>query len=114
MLQALVDQRKHGALDYKKYLEEITELARELKAPGGGQVYPETMDSAAKRALFDNLGKNEPLANAIDASIRAVKKDDWRSNEIKRREVRNAIKGHIADDATIDRVFDLVRAQHDY
>jgi len=114
LLDALIKQRKEKRLDYQKYLQEITDLARKIKNPAKGQSYPSALDTAAKRALFDNLGKDEALALAVDAAIRKVKKDDWRGNRFKEREVRNAIKSHVSDEAAVDLVFDLVKAQHEY
>jgi type I restriction enzyme, R subunit len=67
-------------------------LTRKVKNPAAGANYPATIDTAAKRALYDNLGKNEGLATVIDADIRKTKKDDWRGNKFKEKEVRNAIR----------------------
>lgn len=114
LLDALIAQRKQAALDYAKYLAEITELTRKIKTPTRGAEYPQSLNTAAKRALYDNLGKDEVLALAIDQNIQRVKKDDWRGNRFKEREVRNAIRPHVPDGATLDLVFDLVKAQHEY
>lgn len=114
LLDALIEQRKQQALDYQAYLAQITDLARKIKNPEQGTAYPPTMNTPAKRALYDNLGKNEQLAVNIDGSIRQVKKDDWRGNRFKEKEVRNAIRAHVKDDATIELVFDIVNAQHEY
>lgn len=72
------------------------------------------MNTAAKPGLYDNLGKDEGLASAIDAEIRKTKKDDWRGNKFKEKEVRNAIRGHLSDSAQVDFIFDLVRNQREY
>lgn len=114
LLDALIVRRKQQALDYQGYLAQITDLARKIKNPAQGTSCPPAMNTTAKRALYDNLGKNEQVATAIDASIRNVKKDDWRGNRFKEREVRNAIRPHVSDEATLDLVFDLVKAQHEY
>jgi type I restriction enzyme R subunit len=114
LLDALIAQRKQNAIAYQKYLAEITELARKIKNPTQGSAYPSSMNTAARRALYDNLGKNAQLAADIDASIRQVKKDDWRGNRFKEKEVRNAIWAHIKDAAKLDLIFDLVKAQHEY
>ena len=50
------------------------------------------MNTPGKRALYDNLDKDEALALAIDAAVRASRQDDWRSNQFKVRRVRNAIR----------------------
>jgi len=114
LLDALIAQRKQAAIDYAKYLAEITELTRKIKTPTRGAEYPQSLNTAAKRALYDNLGKDEALSLAIDQDIQRVKKDDWRGNRFKEREVRNAIRPHVPDEATLDLIFDLVKAQHEY
>jgi type I restriction enzyme R subunit len=62
--------------------------------------------------LYDNLGQNEQVAVALDDDIRATKKDGWRGNKIKEREVRYVIRRHVPDEA--ERIFELVKNQSDY
>jgi type I restriction enzyme R subunit len=114
LLDALIALRKTEAVDYEAYLAKIVELTKQAKSPETTTSYPAAVNSAAKRALFDNLGEDEDLALAVDASIRATKKDAWRGNRVKEKEVRNAIKAHIADPELITTIFDLVRNQHEY
>jgi len=57
-------------LDYQKYLEQIVELTKKVKNPGVGESYPKALNTPAKRALYDNLGKNEALALAVDSAVR--------------------------------------------
>ena len=55
------------------------------------------------------------MALALDYTIRNVKKADWRGSRIKEREVRNAIKSKLGnDDALVDKMFEIVKAQNDY
>ena len=114
LLDALIEQRKHQAGDYEKYLAGIVDLAKKVKNPAWGTSYPASIDTAAKQALYDNLDKNEALASAIDAEIRKTKKDDWRGNKVKEKEVRNAIRKQIPDEGQVDLIFDLVKNQHEY
>jgi type I restriction enzyme R subunit len=114
LLDALIEQRKHQAIDYEKYLAEIVKLTKRAKNPAEGATYPATMNTAAKQALYDNLGKDEALASALDAEIRKTKKDNWRGNRFKEKEVRNVIRAHLSDPAQVDLIFDLVRNQHEY
>ena len=103
LLDALILQRKQEAIDYKDYLSRIVALTEEVSNPQTQSSYPSSIDSAALRALFDNLQVRgptlsydaEPLvetkaakALAIDRAIRSVKKADWRGNRLKEREVR--------------------------
>lgn len=114
LLDALIEQRKQQAIDYEKYLAEIVALTKSAKNPTVGAAYPAALNTSAKRALYDNLGKDEALAVAIDAEIRKTKKADWRGNRFKEKEVRNAIRTHLPDPAQVDLIFDLVRNQHEY
>lgn len=114
LLDALIEQRKQQAIDYEKYLAEIVALTKKAKNPAAGATYPAAMNTAATRALYDNLGKDEAMATALDAEIRKTKKDDWRGNRFKEKEVRNAIRSHLSDSAQVEFIFDLVRNQHEY
>ena len=131
LLDALILQRKEEAVDYKEYLATIVDLTRQVKRPDLQLSYPSSLNSAALRALFDNLGGlasapasvrgesisdwREAKAVAIDNSIRTVKKADWRGNRLKEREVRNAVKSELGDDERfIDMIFEIVKAQSDY
>jgi len=136
LLDALIEQRRREALDYKAYLSRIVELTRQVGRPENQTTYPPAIDSGALRALYDNLGEElgaavseptarygdddpsgtrEGLAVRLDASIRAVKKADWRGNRFKEREVRNAILAQLGKgDDRVDRIFELVKAQRDY
>jgi type I restriction enzyme R subunit len=114
LLDALIEQRKREAIDYEKYLAEIVALTKKAKNPAAGASYPTAISTAARRALYDNLNKDEALATAIDAEVRKIKKDDWRGNKFKEREVRNAIRAHLANPALVDLIFDLVKNQHEY
>lgn len=72
------------------------------------------MNTAARRALYDNLGKNEERAIDVDYEILAKKKDDWRGHKIKEKEVRYAIQGVLKDEELTRKIFDIVKGQKDY
>jgi len=93
LLDALIEQRRKEALDYQEYLRMIVELTRKVANPEVSGSYPSTMNTPGKRALYDNLDKDQTLALAIDATVRASRQDDWRSNPFKVKRVRNAIRG---------------------
>lgn len=114
LLTTLIRQRKAKAMEYEEYLKQVIDLARKVQNPSGGTAYPSALDTRAKRALYDNLGNDETLAISLDAAIRRVKKDGWRGNKIKEREVRNAIRAVLQDDTETARIFELVKLQHDY
>lgn len=139
LLDALIEQRRKGALDYQTYLQKIVELTRKAKTPGSASSYPATISTPARQALYDNLGRDEALALAVDEAIRSSRQDGWRDNAMKTKRVRNAIRGvletpqsvPVADslnhtqatytvgtdevlDAHAIALVELARAQHEY
>src|SRR5712691_4314082 len=98
LLDTLIQERQNQAQEYEQYLARIIELARQVQNPASGTAYPKSLNTRAKRALYDNLGKDEQLAIAVDAAIRRIKKDGWRGNKIKEREVRYAIRDILKDE----------------
>ncbi|MEJ5315577.1 MAG: HsdR family type I site-specific deoxyribonuclease [Tenuifilum sp.] len=119
LLDELIKKRKEETMEYEKYLKEIADLSAKIKKQNTTTNYPATINTAAKRALFDNMGRNENLANELDNKILATKKDGWRDNFQKSKAVRVAIaevlKAHgIADENEVHRIFELVKNQLDY
>ena len=120
LLDDLILQRRQEAMDYKAYLERIVELTRKVSRPEAEPSYPSAINTAALRSIYDNLeethawawrerasteystgtGGNprEEMALALDRVVRRVKKADWRGNQFKEREVRNAIRSVLRGD----------------
>ena len=115
LLDALIAQRKKEALDYQKYLERIVDLAKKVVNPASSESYPKDLDTPGKRALFDNLGKDQALALAVDRSIRENRQDDWRNNPFKIKRVRLAIKAVLNDNEGLTaKTLELVKNQNEY
>jgi len=115
LLDALIEQRKKAAFSYQEYLREIIELARKAKNGPSVGGYGPTLNCPAKRALYDNLGKNESVAIKVDSAVRLSMQDEWRTNVMKTRRVRQAISSILGDDdELIDRTLELVKRQNDY
>lgn len=114
LLGALIQQRHEQAMDYRAYLERLVELAKQVKAPTSAGAYPATLDTRARRSLYDNLGEDEQLALRIDAAIRETKRADWRGNKMKERELRRAIASELPETYNAEDVLELVKAQDEY
>ncbi|MDK1119550.1 MAG: restriction endonuclease subunit R, partial [Anaerolineae bacterium] len=121
LLDALIQQRRSEAIEYEIYLQKIKDLAEQVTDPGkgGATQYPVSIDSLAKRALYDNFGEDEELAAGIDAAVLETKKDDWKGNRFKEREVRGAINQAIKErqagyDISLENVMNLVKKQNEY
>jgi len=120
LLDALIEQRRQEALEYKEYLRRIVELTRQAARRDEGKHYPIGVDTPARQSLYDNLGQDTTLTLRLDEKIRTVKKADWRGNRFKEREVRNAIASVLETQVRetevpdVDTVFELVKNQNDY
>lgn len=114
LLDGLILQRRQQALEYEQYLAEIIALAGQVQKPAGGADYPQSLNTAAKRALYDNLGQDEAVALAVDYAVLSSKKDGWRGHKVKQKEVRYAVKRVLNDDQLTDDIFELVKNQSDY
>ncbi len=114
LLEELIKERQAEAISYEEYLKKVAEQCKQITQPQTSADYPKTMTSSAKRALYDNLGKNESLSLVMDAEILYVKKDGWKGNPIKEREVKNVLKKHLENPEDLDRIFELVKKQKDY
>ena len=136
LLDALIEERRRKALGYKEYLKRIVELTKKVKQPETGSSYPEVINRPALRALYDNLelesdsdvrqtqkmlseqesiSKRAEKVLALDQAIRNIKKDNWRGNKFKEREVRYAIRSVVGDNLNlVDKIFEIVKHQHEY
>jgi type I restriction enzyme, R subunit len=114
LLDTLIRQRKAQAIEYKEYLERIAELTRRVKNPAEGASYPDLLNTPAKRALYDNLGRDKDLALQLDSVIRDTKKDGWRGDVVKEREIKYAIHQVVGDETEVERIFNLVEGQYEY
>lgn len=117
LLDELITLRRQQAIDYQEYLERIRELARQVVRPAhaGSQHYPQSMDTQAKRAFYDNFGRDAVLATKIDSAVRYTKKADWVGDRFKEREIANAVREETAGyDVDVAAVMDLARSQKEY
>ncbi len=115
LLDALIQERKDQALKYKDYLKKIIDLSGKISRPETNISYPKSLNSAAKRALYDNLGKDENLALKVDKTVRATKKDGFRGNRFKEREIELAIRSVLSGtDYDTKRILELVKNQSEY
>jgi type I restriction enzyme R subunit len=72
------------------------------------------LDTPGKRALWNNLGQNEELALKIDASVRHVRPDGWRGVLAREQVIKRAIFEVVPDQAEVERIFLIIKAQGEY
>jgi type I restriction enzyme R subunit len=128
LLDELIRQRREEVIAYGEYLKQVTALARKVKRGEGGRPRPQSIDSPALRAIYDNLPEmgdgaegeseidlRESVALAVDQAVRDAKMAGWRGHTIKEWQVKRAI--HMALGPLKDRteeIFDIVKRQRGY
>lgn len=90
LLAEIIKERKANAISYAEYLKKIAALAEKVNT-GISDKTPETLVTIAQRSLYNNLGHDEKLALLIDKSVKEVKRDGWRGNLPKEREIKAEI-----------------------
>jgi type I restriction enzyme R subunit len=113
LLDEIIAARKARAIEYEEYLKRIADLAAKVQA-GLAEDTPEKLDTPGKRALWNNLGQNEELALKIDASVRHVRPDGWRGVQAREQVIKAAIYGAVQEEAEVERIFLIIKAQGEY
>jgi type I restriction enzyme R subunit len=123
LLDALIAERRQEAVDYRQFLERIAELARMAQEGPDAAAYPREVNTPARRALYDNLGRDSDLALKVDAAVRSSRQDGWRTHVIKTRRVRHTVTATLDGNAAtenetaeerVTRVMALVANQREY
>ena len=115
LLDALLEERRKGALEYKDFLAKLLEQAAKLGKGESDTAYPEWADNGARRALYDFFYPDLNLAVEIDRAVRHSKPDSWVGNKLKEKKVRQAIRAALPGDFDkVDDLFDLVKARDEY
>ncbi|MDO8508940.1 MAG: HsdR family type I site-specific deoxyribonuclease [Nanoarchaeota archaeon] len=119
LLDDLIRERKTKAVHYERYLKKIVEFVKQLKNPSETSNYSKKLNTSAKRALYDNLDKNESLALVLHENITEYKPDGWRGNTLKEKKIKKIITNELEkvgkdDSKEVERVFELVKNQNEY
>jgi type I restriction enzyme R subunit len=113
LLDEIIAARKAKAIEYEDYLSRVALLAKRVEA-GQANELPERLDTPGKRALFNNLNRNEELALKIDETVKQKRPDDWRGVQPKERVIKSALYGILRDAAEVERMFLIIKAQKEY
>ena len=114
LLDALIEQRKQQAMDYREYLKKIQELSKKVCDPSKGASYPSTINTPGKQALYDNLGQNEGLAEEVDYAVRHSAQDDWRKYRLREKKVQYSVEEVLDDEAVTDQIMEIIKEQTEY
>jgi len=115
LLDAILEERRRGSLEYQRYLEKLLEHATKLGKGESETSYPAWADNGGRRALVDFFAPAEDLAVGVDQAILDSRPDSWVGDTLKERKVRLAIKTALSPDFDrLDELFELVRARDEY
>lgn len=110
LLSEIIKFRKENAEKYKEYLQKIAELASKVVTAQPDDT-PKTLNTQAKRALYNNLGKNEALVLQVNDVVMDSKQDGWRGNQAKENQIKQAIFEIVNDVEEVERIFAIVKQQ---
>ena len=113
LLDEIITARRAKAIEYEEYLRRIAELAKRVDA-GHAEDTPEKLDTPGKRALFNNLGKNEDLALRIDETVKMVRPDGWRGVRAREQVIKAALYGVLQGQSEVERIFLIIMSQGEY
>ena len=113
LLATLIKERKANAISYAEYLKKIAELAKQVNE-GKGIDTPEVLKTIAQRALYNNLDKNEDLTMQIDEAVKHSKRDNWKGNLPKEREIKAELYKILKDEEKVESIFKIIREQKEY
>lgn len=91
----------------------LLECAKTLEVAPALLVYPPSMDTDGKRALYALLN-DEAIVTQLHEDIIDSRKDSWRNNTFKERSMLRQIAQHITDDSLVDKVFWVIKTQGEY
>ncbi len=115
LLDAILEERRKGALEYKEYLQQLLDQAAKLGKGDSDTAYPTWADNGARRALIDFGWADSALPIQVDTAILTSKPHDWIGNAMKEKVVKRAIRKVLpADFDRLNELFDLVRARDEY
>lgn len=116
LLDELIKRRKREDIEYQEYLAKIVELAKQVKKPEDSAYYPATIDSKAKQALYDNLGRDESASLSVHHAIMESREADWRGHALKERKIKNALRSSLTkcSDEELKGLFEIIKNQNEY
>ena len=111
-LNRLLLELREGTKEYKEVLRELIKLAKELHR--GTNNYPEGIDTAGKKALYDNLGKDVELVKRIYDTVMDNAQANWRTVDSRLRLLTKKVKRELPDNIDVDKVMGIVIANNEF
>ena len=135
LLDEIIAQRKAKAIEYEEYLKKIADVVNRVNK-GQDAGIPSSLDSPGKVAIFNNLGATASgegeaaedqatfitddkesrinLALKIDSTIKRVRPNAWRGNQVKENLIKAALYGVLQDEDAVEYLFEIIKHQNEY
>jgi len=114
LLKEILADLKAKRIDYEEFLKRIGDLAKQVQV-GTAPDTPSALNTPGKRALYNNLNKDEALALRIDDAVRRVRPNSFRGNQAKENVIKRALLPLLGNDRDeVERVFLIIKAQPEY
>lgn len=115
LLDAIIEERRRGAIDYQTYLQKLIDQAQQVGRQESDTTYPSWANTGAKRALVDFGLPSEEDAEAVDQAIMDNKPADWVGSTIKEKKVRRAVASVLPEHyERLDELFELIKHRDEY
>ncbi len=105
LLTELIKLRHKKNIEYREYLKQIAELAKQVKDPSANNSVP-GIDTRGKRALYDALDLDADKAIMVFEAVKSAAQADWRSHPMKRRAVKQVIQN--CGVTNVDQILEIV------
>jgi type I restriction enzyme R subunit len=113
LLDELIQARRASQIEYAEYLKKIAELAKQVQTVKSDDS-PSSLDSQGKRALYNNLGKNEELALRVHDAVLKSRPDAWRGVRTRENVIKQALFGVLGSEARVEEIFAIIKANGEY
>jgi len=134
LLDEIIAARKARAIEYEEYLKRIADLASRVQA-GQDEDTPASLNTPGRKALYNNLqqhilpdtamgaaasyaGAKEDalvdLAIRIDGVVKHIRPDGWRGVQAREQVIKSALYGVLQNEAEVERLFTVIKAQREY
>jgi len=126
LLEEILADLKARRIDYEEYLKKIAELARNVHLGQTTEMPEPLKQSAALRALYNNLkdtrteyiASNDSsleFAQKIHTTVLAVRPDDWRGHQPRENTIKAALYPLLGNNLDeVERIFTILKEQKEY
>jgi type I restriction enzyme R subunit len=137
LLKEILDDLRAQRIDYEQFLKRVADVAKQVQSGHADNTSEELKQSPALRALYHNLQNpaatqtndaladeatayhvsGDPalnLAKTIDDAVKKARPDGWRGIQTREQVIKRALYDVLKDEAEVERIFLIIRAQKEY